>query len=113
MPHLVNLRALLAWGCWQLMPPPPKSDSCPSMQIMAPVQPVAPVQVAQPPVHGSANAVLAAALSAGDFYAPTSPPPVSKRPDNEVNKAYAVLHLVKSFHFAVAMLHCLMPPNLA
>lgn len=81
------------------------------MQVVVPVQPAAPVQVAQPPVHGSANAVLAAALSAGDFYAPTSPPPVSKRPDNEVNKAYAVLHLVKSFHFAVAMLHCLLPPN--
>ena len=54
------------------------------MQIVAPVQAAAPVQVAQPPVHGSANAVLAAALSAGDFYAPTSPPPMSKRPDNEV-----------------------------
>ncbi len=54
------------------------------MQILPPVQPAAPVQVAQPPVHGSANAVLAAALSAGDFYAPTSPPPMSKRPDNEV-----------------------------
>ncbi|DBA92787.1 TPA: hypothetical protein ACH3X1_002979 [Trebouxia sp. C0004] len=52
-------------------------------QIVAPVQRTAPVQVAQPPVHGSANAVLAAALSAGDFHAPTSPPPVLKRPDNE------------------------------
>lgn len=54
------------------------------MQVVAPVQPAASVQVAQPPVHGSANAVLAAALSAGDFYAPTSPPIMSKRPDNEV-----------------------------
>lgn len=86
---------------------PHESDSCTCMQVVAPVQPVAPVQVAQPPVHGSANAVLAAALSAGDFYAPTSPPPVSKRPDNEVNKAYAVLHHVKRHHLAVAMLHCL------
>ena len=36
--------------------------------------------------HGSANAHLAAALSAGDFCAPESPPPVSTRPVHMVRK---------------------------
>lgn len=34
--------------------------------------------------YGSANATLAAALLAGDFYAPESPAPVSKRPAHTV-----------------------------
>ncbi|KAA6427280.1 MAG: hypothetical protein FRX49_03037 [Trebouxia sp. A1-2] len=64
-------------------PSPANPKALAKEQVVAPVQPAASVQVAQPPVHGSANAVLAAALSAGDFYAPTSPPIMSKRPDNE------------------------------
>ena len=63
-------------GCLQLKP---TSQCCCTLQVQALVQPV-PSAVGR----GAANATLAAALSAGVFYAPSSPPPVPKRPDTEV-----------------------------
>lgn len=74
-------------GCLQLKP---TSQCCCTLQVQALVQPV-PSAVGR----GAANATLAAALSAGVFYAPSSPPPVPKRPDTEVT-AFAVLPTSKN-----------------